>query len=83
MRNDPAGILRAIAHASMRDRTLIAAWARRGGATSAGGDKVRALLDVVAVLESLGADRRPSKALRDRADVALLMEEAADPDEGW
>jgi hypothetical protein len=27
--------------------------------------------------------RRPSKALRDQADIALLRGDVPDPDEGW
>lgn len=41
--------------------------------------------DLIAMKERAGADpaRRPSKALRDRADVALLRGDVPDPDEGW
>jgi hypothetical protein len=41
--------------------------------------------DLIAMKERAAADpaRRPSKALRDRADVALLRGDVADPDEGW
>lgn len=41
--------------------------------------------DLIAMKERAAADpsRRKSKALRDRADVELLREEPADPEEGW
>ena len=41
--------------------------------------------DLIAMKERAAADpaRRPSKALRDRADVALLRGDIGDPDEGW
>ena len=41
--------------------------------------------DLIAMKERAAADPecRPSKALRDKADVALLREGAPDPDEGW
>ncbi len=41
--------------------------------------------DLIAMKERAAGDpaRRPSKALRDRADVALLRGDVADPDEGW
>ena len=41
--------------------------------------------DLIAMKERAAADpaRRPSKALRDRADVALLRGDVPDPDEGW
>ena len=39
----------------------------------------------VAVKERAAGDpaRRPTKALRDRADVAALRGDVADPEEGW
>ncbi len=42
-------------------------------------------VDPIAMKERAGVDpaRRPSKALRDRADVALLRGDVGDPDEGW
>jgi hypothetical protein len=41
--------------------------------------------DLIAMKERAAGDpaRRPSKALRDRADVALLRGDVGDPDEGW
>jgi hypothetical protein len=41
--------------------------------------------DLIAMKERAAADpaRRRSKALRDRADVALLRGDVPDPDEGW
>ena len=41
--------------------------------------------DLIAMKERAAADpaRRPSKALRDRADLALLRGDVPDPDEGW
>jgi len=41
--------------------------------------------DLIAMKERAAADpaRRPSKALRDRADIALLRGDVPDPDEGW
>jgi len=41
--------------------------------------------DLIAMKERAAADpaRRPSKALRDQADVALLRGDTPDPDEGW
>lgn len=41
--------------------------------------------DLIAMKERAASDpaRRPSKALRDRADVALLRGDVPDPDEGW
>lgn len=41
--------------------------------------------DLIAMKERAAGDpaRRVSKALRDRADVALLRGDVADPDEGW
>ena len=41
--------------------------------------------DLIAMKERAAADpaRRPSKALRDRADVALLRGDVPDPNEGW
>jgi hypothetical protein len=40
---------------------------------------------LIAMKERAAADpaRRPSKALRDRADVALLRGDVPEPDEGW
>jgi hypothetical protein len=41
--------------------------------------------DLIAMKERAANDpaRRPSKALRDQADVALLRGDVPDPDEGW
>jgi len=41
--------------------------------------------DLMAMKERAASDpaRPPSKALRDRADVALLRGDVPDPDEGW
>jgi hypothetical protein len=41
--------------------------------------------DLIAMKEQAAADpaRRPSKALRDRADVAMLRGDVPDPEEGW
>ena len=41
--------------------------------------------DLIAMKERAAADpaRRASKALRDRADIALLRGDVAGPDEGW
>jgi hypothetical protein len=41
--------------------------------------------DLIAMKERAAADpaRRRSKALRDRADIALLRGDVPDPDEGW
>lgn len=41
--------------------------------------------DLITMKERAAADpaRRPSKALRDRADIALLRGDVPDPDEGW
>ncbi len=41
--------------------------------------------DLIAMKERAAADpaQRPSKALRDRADIALLLGDVPDPDEGW
>jgi hypothetical protein len=41
--------------------------------------------DLIAMKERAAADvaRRPSKRLRDQADVALLRGDVPDPDEGW
>jgi hypothetical protein len=41
--------------------------------------------DLIAMKERAAADpaRRPSKALRDQADIALLRGDVPDPDEGW
>ena len=41
--------------------------------------------DLIAMKERAAADpaRRRSKALRDRADIALLQGDVPDPDEGW
>jgi hypothetical protein len=41
--------------------------------------------DLIAMKRRAAADpaRRPSKALRDRADIALLEGDKPDPDEGW
>lgn len=41
--------------------------------------------DLIAMKERAAADpgRRLSKALRDRADIALLQGDVPDPDEGW
>lgn len=41
--------------------------------------------DLIAMKRRAAADpaRRPSKALRDQADVALLRGDVPDPDEGW
>jgi hypothetical protein len=51
------------------------------------GSRVRVVTtaDLIAMKERAVADpaRRPSKALRDRADVALLRGDIPDPDEGW
>jgi hypothetical protein len=52
-----------------------------------GGTRVRVVTtpDLIAMKERAAADpaRRQSKALRDRADVALLRGDVPDPDEGW
>jgi len=52
-----------------------------------GGDVVRVVLteDLIAMKERAADDpaRRASKALRDRADVALLRGDVPEPDEGW
>ena len=41
--------------------------------------------DLIAMKQRAAADpaRRKSKALRDRADVELLLGDVPDPDEGW
>jgi hypothetical protein len=41
--------------------------------------------DLVAMKERAAADptRRKSKRLRDQADIALLLGDVPDPDEGW
>jgi len=41
--------------------------------------------DLIAMKERAAADpaQRPSKALRDQADIALLRGDVPDPDEGW
>lgn len=52
-----------------------------------GGDAIRVVLteDLIAMKERAADDpaRRASKALRDRADVALLRGDVPEPDEGW
>ena len=52
-----------------------------------GGARVRVVTtsDLIAMKELAAADpaRRPSKALRDRADIALLQGDIPDQDEGW
>jgi hypothetical protein len=52
-----------------------------------GGVQIRVVTtsDLIAMKERAAADpaRRRSKALRDRADVALLRGDVPDPDEGW
>lgn len=59
----------------------------RAGPLDVGGLVVRVVTtqDLIAMKERAAADpaRRPSKALRDRADVALLRGDVPDPDEGW
>lgn len=69
----PGELLQQVAHATTRDRILIAA----------GGAGLKA--DLITMKERAAADpaRRPSKALRDRADNALLRGDVPDPDEGW
>lgn len=52
---DPAAALRSIARLSARDRSLISARAGRGAAMAEGADKVRALVDVAATLDAVGA----------------------------
>jgi predicted nucleotidyltransferase len=41
--------------------------------------------DLIAMKERAAADpaQHPSKALRDKADIALLRGDVPDPDEGW
>ena len=41
--------------------------------------------DLIAMKERTASDPawRPSKALQDRADIALLRGDVPDPDEGW
>jgi hypothetical protein len=41
--------------------------------------------DLIAMKELAASDpgRRPSKALRDRADVEVLKGDVPEPDEGW
>ena len=41
--------------------------------------------DLIEMKRRAAADpgRRPSKALRDQADIALLEGDVGDPDEGW
>ena len=52
-----------------------------------GGLRIRVVTtaDLIAMKERAAADpgRRRSKALRDRADVAVLRGDVPDPDEGW
>jgi predicted nucleotidyltransferase len=52
-----------------------------------GGSAVRVVRkdDLIAMKERSASDpaRRPSKALQDRTDVALLRGDVPDPDEGW
>jgi hypothetical protein len=59
----------------------------RAEAMDLGGVMVRVVTtpDLIAMKERAAADpaRRRSKALRDRADVALLRGDVPDPDEGW
>lgn len=59
----------------------------RAEAIDVGGLVVRVVTtpDLIAMKERAAADpaRRRSKALRDRADVALLRGDVPDPDEGW
>jgi hypothetical protein len=59
----------------------------RAETVEAGGTRVRVVTtdDLIAMKERAAADpaRRRSKALRDRADVALLRGDVPDPDEGW
>lgn len=54
---------------------------------AAGGRSVRIVRkeDLIAMKRRAAADpaRRRSKALRDEADVALLLGDVPDPDEGW
>ena len=47
--------------------------------------RIVSIPDLIAMKERAAADpgRRRSKALRDRADVALLRGDVPDPDEGW
>jgi hypothetical protein len=62
----------------MIDRAEVLAW-------SGLGLRVVTTEDLIAMKERAARDpdRRPSKALRDRADVALLRGDVPDPDEGW
>jgi len=63
------------------------AMVERAEPVAVGADHVRVVIaeDLIAMKELAAADpaRRPSKALRDRADVALLRGDVGDPDEGW
>ena len=47
--------------------------------------RIVSIPDLIVMKERAAADpgRRRSKALRDRADVALLRGDVPDPDEGW
>jgi hypothetical protein len=59
----------------------------RGEPVAVGGREVRVVThgDLVAMKRLSAADpaRRRSKALRDQADLALLLGDVPDPDEGW
>jgi predicted nucleotidyltransferase len=59
----------------------------RAGEIQVEGRQVRVVTkeDLIASKQRAAGDpsRRPSKALRDRADVALLQGDVPDPDEGW
>jgi hypothetical protein len=49
------------------------------------GCSVVTTIDLIEMKRRAAADpaRRPSKALRDRADIALLEGDKPEPDEGW
>jgi hypothetical protein len=59
----------------------------RASSFSTGGEQVPLVRkeDLIAMKERAAADpgRRKSKALRDRADIELLLGDISDPDEGW
>lgn len=59
----------------------------RAETVEVGGAPIRVVTrdDLIAMKERSASDRRrrPSKALRDRADIEMLRGDVPDPDEGW